>query len=157
MRGVGFPKLFVGTGTNFPFEFSDAKGGRTAFQGSLSISDGVERIRQSLLQILYTNTGERPMRRGFGSDFRSFLFEPLDKAVISRIIYSGRKSIEVLEPRVQVDKFEISLIDKNNGLLQVSVAFRIRDTNEPGNLVFPFYLIDPSAPRQLSAGVNLGG
>ena len=152
MQGLGFPKHFIGSGPSFPFEFSQAQGGQTGTQTSLSISDGVSRIRQSLLQILYTFAGERPMRRGFGSNFSSFLFEPLDKQTLNAIIYEGQTAIQTWEPRVTVVRFQIGLIDQSNGLLQISVDFKIKDTNEAGNLVFPFYLNEGQIPRALVTG-----
>jgi len=151
-QGSRFPKQFLGKGMAFPFEVSAVKGGRTKTLSGVSISDGVERIRQSLLQILYTRIGERVMRRDFGSDFSAFLFEPLDRAVLDQIIYTARRAIDKWEPRVTIRKFEITLIDRSSGLLQMDVNFLINDTNTPGNLVFPFYLNDTESARQSVVG-----
>ena len=147
-----FPARFLGRGMQFPFEVSATKGGRTRTVAGISVSEGVERIRQSLLQILYTRLGERVMRRGFGSNFDAFVFEVLDKSSLDQIVYNARRAIEEWEPRVSIRKFDITLIDKNNGLLQIDVDFVIRDTNVPGNLVFPFYLSDAESARQLVTG-----
>jgi len=142
-----FPKLFLGRGLSFPFEISSTLGGRARTITGASVSDGVERIRQSLIQILYTRVGERTMRRGFGSDLDSFVFETLDRGLLDQIIYSARRSIELWEPRIDIRKFEITLIDQSSGLLQIDVAFVIKDTNSISNIVFPFYLSDLQSGR----------
>ena len=55
----------IGKGLKFPFEVQTRTGG-TAPQASSSISDGFDRINQSIQQILGTSIGERMPRRNFG-------------------------------------------------------------------------------------------
>jgi len=133
-------KSFVGSGVAFPFEFSLSLGGGTRVKTSLSISAGIERIRQSLLQILYTRIGERVMRRRFGSQAFNYLFEVLDPLVIEGMNISVSEAVSKLEPRIRVSRLNTSLIDKAAGLLQIDLNFEIIDQNVTGNLVFPFYV-----------------
>ncbi len=141
-------RSFIGSGYSFPFEITTDFGG-IAVQAATTISSGTERLRQSLLLILYTNLGERVMNRTFGADFRSFVFEPMDQLVLDRITFSIRKAVELWEPRVLIERLDINLIDPKNGLMQVAVDFREVATNQPGNLVFPFFLGDSSIPGRL--------
>jgi len=132
-------RSFVGAGVSFPFEFTTKFGGVLS-QTSTSVSAGEERIRQSLLQILYTTLGERVMNRGFGAGIRGLLFEPMDPVSLDQFLYVIRKAIDRHEHRVRVSNLSASLIDGKNGLLQIDLAFVDIRTNQPGNMVFPYYV-----------------
>lgn len=143
-------KSFIGSGFSFPFEITTALGG-IGVKTATSISTGTERIRQSLIQILYTALGERVMLRSFGTDLRAIVFESMDPALLNPIIYSLRRSIEHWERRISVERLNLDLIDKANGLLQISIQFRELDTNQVGNLVFPFFLDNTGVPGRMVA------
>ena len=46
--------------------------------GDLVVSKDASAIKQAIVNLLLTNKGERVLLPDYGSDIRSFLFEPLD-------------------------------------------------------------------------------
>lgn len=82
--------------------------------GDVARKRDVEAVKQSVLNILRTNQGERPFSPSFGSNIRSYLFENVDevtKALIEEdIIFSLRN----FEPRVNIFSIDINDVpDKN--------------------------------------------
>ena len=51
-------------------------------------------IKQSIISLLLTNRGERLFNSDFGSDIRSFLFEPLDFGTAAQIKMGIRSTIK---------------------------------------------------------------
>jgi phage baseplate assembly protein W len=148
-------RAFVGSGLAFPFEIATALGG-VKLRSASSITTGTERIRQALIMILHTILGERKMLRSFGTDLRALVFEPKDPQGLNRIIYAVQKAVERWERRVVIEQLSIDPIDNKTGLLQIAIAFRELDTNQPGNLVFPFMLGGTGVPGRLVAAQGGG-
>lgn len=122
---------FLGKGFPFPLQM---EGGR------LLACSGEEKIRQSIYVILMTRQGERPMRPEFGSRIWDYVFELPGETCRNLLCGEIEQAVDRWEHRVQdvhatVDDAEIA-----DGKLQVSVAYVVRATNRPDNLVFPFYL-----------------
>ena len=72
----------------------------------LVVSRDASAIKQSIVNLLLTNSGERLFQPDYGSDIRSQLFEPLDFATAANIERSIRYTILEFEPRINI----ISLI-----------------------------------------------
>ena len=51
----------------------------------LVVSRDASAIKQAIVNLLLTNKGERVMQPDYGSDIRSFLFEPLDFGTAQQI------------------------------------------------------------------------
>ena len=51
----------------------------------LVVSRDASAIKQSIVNLLLTNKGERPFNPDYGSDIRSYLFEPLDYATAGQV------------------------------------------------------------------------
>lgn len=82
--------------------------------GDVSLKRDVEAVKQSVLNILKTNRGERPFLPSFGANIRSHLFENIDevtKALIEEeIIFALRN----FEPRVLILSVDVDdTPDKN--------------------------------------------
>jgi len=122
---------FVGTGIAFPV--------RTDATGSVAlVSDHVE-IREAIRLILGTAFGERPMRPEFGCGIHDLVFAPSDARTAGRAAYEVRAALERWEPRIAVDDVDVSFDDASAGVMHISVTYAVRGTNDPRNLVFPFY------------------
>lgn len=132
---------FVGAGWAFPL--------RTDPTGRLSLVTGPREIEESVRLILATAPGERPMRPQFGCAVHDFVFAPADAATAGDIAFAVRVALERWEPRIELNDVVVRFDAVDSGLLYVDVMYSILGTNDPRNLVFPFYVI----PRHDEAGV----
>jgi uncharacterized protein len=124
---------FLGTGWSFPPTFSrpDAT--------VVMVSDDAD-IQQSLRVLFGTAPGERVMLETYGCDLWRMVFGTLSTTLITRIQDAVRTAVLRWEPRIDVAAVEVSPVPGPQGLLTVTVAYRIRRTNARSNLVYPFYL-----------------
>ena len=68
----------------------------------LVVSRDASAIKQAIVNLLLTNRGERLMNPEYGSDIRSFLFEPLDYGTCAELEQSIKYCIDEYEPRIVV-------------------------------------------------------
>ncbi|MDI9311620.1 MAG: GPW/gp25 family protein [Limnohabitans sp.] len=128
-------QAFLGTGWSFPPEFDKST------KAVVTISDE-EDIKSSLEILLSTKLGERVMQPKYGCNMDELLFNPLDltlKTFVSELIKSA---ILYHEPRIDVEKIDITQGDDLNGELLVILDYKIRATNSRINWVYPFYKVE---------------
>ncbi len=124
---------FVGAGWAFPMAI-DAT-------GSVALVRREREIEESIRLILGTSYGERPMRPEFGCGIHEHVFSPADATTAGRIAYDVRTSLDRWEPRIDVTDVEVASAPGDQSTLFVDITYAIRGTNDPRNLVFPFYVI----------------
>lgn len=105
-----------------------------------------EDIRQAILIILETAPGERVMRPGFGCGIHELVFAVLDTTAIQRIRSTVEEALRRCEARIDVLGVEVDDAARSDGQLVVEIAYRVRQTNQLGNLVFPFYFREGGRP-----------
>lgn len=89
----------------------------------------VKAIKQSVLNILLTNHGERPFKPTFGANLRSYLFEPVDNVTIVLIANQIKEAIINWEPRVRVVDIKVrSKADRN--AIDISAELKIIGTGD---------------------------
>lgn len=128
-------QAFLGTGWSFPPEFDKST------KAVVTISDE-EDIKSSLEILLSTKLGERVMQPKYGCNMDELLFNPLDltlKTFVSELI---KTAILYHEPRIDVEKIDITQGDDLNGELLVILDYKIRATNSRINWVYPFYKVE---------------
>ncbi len=130
---------FLGTGWGFPPTF-------TAGGAEVEMVSGSEDVSQSLQVLLSTRLGERVMQDGFGCDLDSVLFEEIDQGLINRLTSLMTNAILYHEPRITLDRIDISASEAEQGLLLISLDYTIRSTNSRFNMVYPFYLNEATPP-----------
>jgi phage baseplate assembly protein W len=126
-------ELFVGRGISFPM--------RVNATGGLALVSNDEEIAESIRLILGTSPGERPMRPDFGCPIHDHVFAPADSSIIGMITFEVRNSLAAWEPRIDVLDVIVTRDESRPSLLYIDVTYEINDTNDPRNLVFPFYVI----------------
>lgn len=89
------------------------------------------------------------MRPQFGCAVHDFVFAPADAATAGDIAFAVRVALERWEPRIELNDVVVRFDAVESGLLYVDIAYSVLGTNDPRNLVFPFYVI----PRHDEAGV----
>ena len=126
-------EAFVGAGWSFPL--------RTDATGSIALSSGDRELEEAIALVLGTAPGERPMRPEYGCAIHDFVFAPADATTAGRIAYEVRASLDRWEPRIEVTDVVVTFDPGDAATLYVDVRYVQRGTNNPRNLVFPFYLI----------------
>ncbi|HWS34197.1 MAG TPA: GPW/gp25 family protein [Actinoplanes sp.] len=124
---------FIGNGWAFPLRV-DATGG-------IALVSREAEITEAIRLIMATAPGERPMRPEFGCGIHDWVFAPADENTAGRIAFEVRRALDRWEPRIDVTDVVIGFDDEDNGVLYIDVRYAIRGTNDPRNLVFPFYVI----------------
>jgi Bacteriophage baseplate protein W len=136
---------FIGTGLAFPLRVNST--------GNVALVSREREIEESIALILGTAPGERPLRPEFGCAIHDYVFAPADVATAGEMADAVRRALLRWEPRIEVGDVIVSPDPHNHSLLYVDVGYRIRYTNDPRNLVFPFYVIpdhgsdESAAPR----------
>lgn len=123
---------FLGKGFAFPVAVDPSS-------GRFRTSEHEEDIRQAIYIILMTRRGERVMRPEFGCGIHDFAFETMDYGTISQMEDSVREALIRWEPRIRDVNVEIAP-EEEAGRLRISLSYVVRATNNPYNLVYPFYL-----------------
>ncbi len=126
---------FIGRGLSFPV--------RTDATGSVALVHGDREIVESIRLILATAPGERPMRPEFGCAIHDLVFAPADSTTAGQIAYEVRQSLERWEPRIDLTDVVVDFAEVDSGTLLIDIRYTLRNTNDPRNLVFPFYVIPP--------------
>ena len=124
---------FVGAGWAFPM--------RTGTTGGIATVTGYREIEEAIRLVLGTSYGERPMRPEFGCGIHDFVFAPADATTAGRLAFEVRSSLERWEPRIDVMDVMVSLDTDDPSTLYIDITYQLKGTNDPRNLVFPFYVI----------------
>lgn len=137
---------FVGSGWAFPVHVDN--------QGGIALVSGDREIEQAIRLILGTAPGERPMRPEFGCGIHDLIFAPADITTAGRIAYEVRASLRRWEPRIDVLDVAVSPDPRDAGTLYIEITYALRETNDPRNLVFPFYVIPGEEPPASADGTG---
>src|SRR5262249_36604701 len=125
-------KDFLGRGWAMPVQV-DPRTGQPAE------AEYEEDIRQSIRIIIETAPGERVMRPDFGCGIHELVFAPMDSQSLQRAQSVIDEALRRYEARVEVIDVKVSEDHElTDGRLKIEVDYRIRNTNQLGNLVFPF-------------------
>lgn len=137
---------FIGQGIGFPM--------RTSATGGVALVTREREVEEAIRLVLGTTPGERPMRPEFGSRIAEHVFGPANASTAGQLSYEVRSALERWEPRIDVDEVEISFDAVDSGILYIDVRYSLRGTNDPRNLVFPFYLIGDNEPPALTSAAT---
>jgi phage baseplate assembly protein W len=132
-------KDFLGRGWAMPVTLDS----RTGHVASVAYEDD---IRQSILIILETAPGERVMRPNFGCGIHEMVFESMDSTTMQRIRSTVEEALRRCEARIEVLDVTVDEAASFRGELLIQLEYRVRRTNQVGNLVFPFYFREGGRP-----------
>jgi len=124
---------FIGKGWSFPI--------RTTSTGGIALVSGERELEESIRLILGTAFGERPMRPEFGCGIHEYVFAAADPTTAGRLAYEVRASLKRWEPRIDVTDINVSFNESSPATMFIELTYRVRETNDRRNLVFPFYVI----------------
>ncbi len=90
------------------------------------------------------------MRPEFGCRIHDFVFAPADANTAGMIIYEVERALERWEPRIDLRDVDVVFDTEDPSTLYIDIQYSIRGSNDPRNLVFPFYVI-PSEGEEETA------
>ena len=128
-------KDFLGRGFAFPPRIDSAT-------GQFVMAESEEDIRQSIYIILMTRMKERAMLPDFGCNLHEYIFEVPDSEFEIEI---GNEIIEALtkyEPRIINVEVRVDTKNLTDGMIYINIDYTVRATNNPNNLVFPYYVME---------------
>jgi len=124
---------FIGSGWSFPL--------RIEATGRIALVSKEREIEEAIRLILGTSYGERPMRPEFGCGIHEFVFSPADATTAGHLAFEVQQSLERWEPRIDVLGIQVTPDAGDGSTLYIDITYAIRGSNDPRNLVFPFYVI----------------
>ena len=125
-------KAFLGRGWAWPPRLDP-------ISGQIALAEYEDDIRQAIRIIIETAPGERVMRPDFGCGIHELVFESVDSATLQRVRTVVQDALVRYEARIDVLGVETSRDESVDGLLLIELEYRVRRTNQIGNLVYPFY------------------
>ncbi|MDQ2085376.1 GPW/gp25 family protein [Herbivorax sp. ANBcel31] len=126
-------KGFLGRGWKFPIRV-DKKTGR------IKTSEYEEDIKEAIYIILMTRKGERVMMPDFGCDIQKYLFDTNDYTTLKLMETEVKNALVQWEPRISEILVELTKDDGDAHKLLINISYVVRATNNPYNLVYPFYI-----------------
>ena len=124
---------FLGRGFAFPPRIDSVT-------GQFVMADSEEDIRQAIYIILMTRMKERAMLPDFGCNLHEYIFELPDSDFELRIGSEVREALMKYEPRIINVDVRVETHDIKKGTIWLNIDYTVRATNNPNNLVFPYYL-----------------
>lgn len=124
---------FLGRGFKFPIQVDE-------ITGKMRTSSYEEDIKEAIYIILMTKKGERVMNPNFGCGVHEFAFGTMDYTSLSMMERSVKEALTLWEPRITDLNVNLEVDEKEEGCVLIYIDYVVRSTNNPYNLVFPFYM-----------------
>ena len=96
-------------------------------------------VKQAVLNILLTNKGERVYDAQYGSDVRTYLFEPLDFGTAGSIRDEIVRTLKRYEPRVTIQECLVEPNFDSNGF-DVRLDFKVLSRADVPRISIEFFL-----------------
>jgi uncharacterized protein len=138
---------FLGRGWSFPPTFNRNIPG-------VEMLEEEKDIASSLEILLNTLQGERVMLPQYGCNLDELLFESLDTRIKTLMADKVETAILYHEPRVELENVFLDDSAEREGVVMISIDYRVKTTNSRFNLVFPYYKQE-GTDVNLSATLNL--
>ncbi len=132
---------FLGRGWTFPPTFDKAL-------ARVEMLEEEADVMSSLEILLGTMRGERIMLPLYGCGMEELVFESLDTRIKTLMIDKIESAILYHEPRVLVERVQLDDSNELEGVVLISVTYKVKTTNSRFNFVYPFY-------RQEGTDINL--
>jgi phage baseplate assembly protein W len=98
----------------------------------------VNSVKQSIKNLILTNTGERPFQPNIGGNIHELLFEHnVDENLVQAEYYISRV-LELYEPRIQLLQVKVSSSESNENLINITVVYRTLNNTEPQTFTIIF-------------------
>jgi len=129
---LGDRRDFLGVGWAYPVATDPMR-------GDVAMAHYDRDVREAIRIILETAPGERVMRPTFGCGIHQLVFEEINATTLYAVQASVREALTIWEPRIELNEVVVDPLQAADGLLIITIDYRVRDTNQRDNLVFPFF------------------
>ncbi len=126
-------KDFLGVGWKFPVQIDEAT-------GYVKTSSYEEDIKEAVRIILMTRKGERMMRPEFGCGIQEYTFETIEPSILLQMQMEIQNALVIWEPRITEIEVQVEADAQAEGRLNIFIGYMVRATNNPYNLVYPYYM-----------------
>lgn len=126
---------FLGRGWSFPPEFNKDNSSVELVQDELD-------IEQSLKLLVSTSPGERLTNPDYGCRIHELMFEPINPITITKIKEAIKIAVIYFEPRINLENVLVDISQELDGILNITLEYRVKLTNTRDNIVFPYYKIE---------------
>lgn len=133
MEDGNWARDFLGKGWKFPVGVDPAT-------GRVLSASSEEDIQEAVRMILLTGKGERMMRPEFGCNLRGFAFDHMDYTTQTQMEREAQEALIRWEPRITDVQVRMEQDPGEDGRLLIHVSYVVRATNNPYNLVYPYYI-----------------
>lgn len=127
-----------GRGWRFPPRFTES---------GVTMAEGAESVRQSLIVLFRTQPGERIMRATFGCDLHQFIFSGITSELIAEIRSYIHDSILRFEPRADVTDIQITPSGSEPGKLDILLLYRLSGSQDEQTLATQLDIRDGQGVR----------
>jgi phage baseplate assembly protein W len=86
-------------------------------------------VKQSVLNILRTNHGERPFNYFFGANLRAYLFENMSHITAASMSTAINTALNNFEPRIEILNTNIQAKASENDVI-ITVTGRVKSSNQ---------------------------
>lgn len=133
-------KSFLGRGWAFPPRFDR----RTRSIDMVAAEDDIE---QSLRILMSTSPGERTMQPSYGCGLKAHVFDEITESTLAVIRDTIERAVLFFEPRITLENVDVDASQALDGVLLISLVYKIRATNSRSNIVYPFYFLEGTNVR----------
>ena len=98
--------------------------------GDINKKKGVDAVKRSLRNLIFTSYYERPFNSSLGSDVPKLLFDNVDLVTASLLEDTLKRLINIYEPRVQLTSLVVFADIDNHGF-NVQMEYIILNTETP--------------------------
>lgn len=124
---------FLGRGFKFPIQVDE-------ITGKMKTSSYEEDIKEAIYIILMTKKGERIMNPDFGCGVHDYVFGTMDYTSLNMMEREVKEALMLWEPRITDLNVNLEVDEEEEGCVIIYIDYVVRSTNNPYNLVFPFYM-----------------
>lgn len=122
----------------------DAAEGQTGIRnsatGGIAMVEEAASVRQSILLLLSTRTGERIMRPDYGVELHRLVFSPNDNTTAGLAIHYVRRAVARWEPRIEILHLDATRNPDAESYLDLVLDYRLRSTQRTERLTFSLNL-----------------
>jgi uncharacterized protein len=138
---------FLGRGWSFPPAFNRSRPGVEMLEQEADIASSLEIL-------LGTAQGERVMLPQYGCNLEELVFESLDTRMKTLMADKVESAILYHEPRIVLENVSLNDSPEMEGVVLITVVYRIKTTNSRFNFVFPYYKLE-GTDINLTTTINL--
>ena len=104
---------------------------------STNVITGIDKIQDSIYNILSTKVGERLFLPEFGSRLHTIVFEPNNAIFADLADFYIRDALGKWERRIEVTDVSV-LVEQEGNIVPIEISYRITNSNIYDTYVYPF-------------------